>query len=384
MRILHLTTFVQGGAGLVLAQLAAAQRAQGHRVVVVTSRAGVPGYGNYEGHLTALAAADVPVHTVDSLFSRRPEDHRSVVRLVDDVLGGADAFDVMHTHAAEPTRIALDLNARARRPRPALVQTMHGWGVRKTPEQQSRDVAAMRAADRVVVPSDHSRALMAVLGVPSHLLHTIGYGVDAVVCSPPAPDPLRRDMREWRLRGGEVLCAVGTVGARKNQRRLVDALASLADLRSLLTVIVGDGETDALAEHVSRLDLDERVRVVGYRADARVVAAAADYFVLPSLSEGQPLSILEAWADGVPVLCSRTPELVELTEGGESALLFDPHDVDDIARAVASVRHASPASRQRLIERARAQYRARFTLDRMVDAYAGAYASALATKRLAA
>src|SRR5215510_12876913 len=48
MKILHLATFLQGGAGRVIADLAAAQRAAGNDVTVVASRTGAPGFGNYD------------------------------------------------------------------------------------------------------------------------------------------------------------------------------------------------------------------------------------------------------------------------------------------------------------------------------------------------
>lgn len=380
MRILHLTTFVQGGAGLALVQLAAAQRSAGHHVVAVTSQTAPFGYGNYPAHLKALEAAGVPVHAVDSSFSRDEADNARVTTYVRRTLGGAAAFDLMHTHAAVPTRIAVALAARARR-RPPIVQTMHGWGRRKSPEQTRDDVEAMGRADRVVVPSEHSRTLLVALGVPERSIRVVAYGVEPRVDEPSSGDRLLADMRAWRQRGGEVLCTVGTVGERKNQRTLVDALALTAHRDSLLLVVVGEGETDQLETRARALGVDASVRVCGYRADARAVAAAADYLVLPSLSEGQPLSILEAWADGVPVLCSRTPELIELTAGGEAAVLFDPTDPVDIARAIATLRRTSSAARRRLVDRARARYRSCFTVQTMVDGYLAEYAELSAGRR---
>ena len=54
MRILHLTTFLQGGAGRIIVELAREQQRQGHEVMVVASRRGAPGYGNYQEYLQTL------------------------------------------------------------------------------------------------------------------------------------------------------------------------------------------------------------------------------------------------------------------------------------------------------------------------------------------
>src|SRR5688572_30966960 len=73
--ILHLTTFLQGGAGRAIADLACAQQAAGHRVTVVTSDTAHGEFGNYREYLDRLRAADVALHLCDSLFSR--EDRKS-------------------------------------------------------------------------------------------------------------------------------------------------------------------------------------------------------------------------------------------------------------------------------------------------------------------
>ncbi len=70
MRILHVTTFLQGGAGRIIAALAIAQRRQGHDVTVVADDGGADGYGSYPEYLAALTAAGVPVVAVRSTFTR--------------------------------------------------------------------------------------------------------------------------------------------------------------------------------------------------------------------------------------------------------------------------------------------------------------------------
>src|SRR4051812_14862170 len=175
MRILHLTTFLQGGAGLVIAELACAQQRQGHRVTVVTSRTSVPGYGNYAGHIEALWQGGVDVYRVDSLFSRERELNDAVARFIDSDLRGIKSYDVVHAHAAVPARIALDLGAALAR-RPPVVQTMHGWGMAKCPEHEQHDVQVLGEVDGLVVPARTSARLLGTLGV-ARPVSVIPYGV---------------------------------------------------------------------------------------------------------------------------------------------------------------------------------------------------------------
>src|SRR5262245_12810218 len=126
MRILHVSTFLQGGAGRIIAALAIAQRRAGHDVVVVADSGQHTGYESYPEYITGLREAGVPFHTVTSTFTR---DVALNVRAVEELtaLLGDRTVDIAHTHAAIPTLVArLALSSRGSTP---LLQTMHGWGI---------------------------------------------------------------------------------------------------------------------------------------------------------------------------------------------------------------------------------------------------------------
>lgn len=369
VRILHLTTFVQGGAGLAMTELACGQARRGHEVTLVTSRTGVPGYGNYPDHLARLSREHVRVITVDSLFSRNPADHAAVSQVIDRDLGGASAFDLIHAHAAVPAALGAAAIARACRTLP-VVQTMHGWGVSKTAAHAAFDVTVMNQVDRLVVPAPASAALLASIGVRQDHQAVVPYGVPDTRDT--EPDALSTLMRGWRRAGHHVLCAVGTLGTRKNQRLLLEALA-MDDSRVHRLVIIGDGPQAPLKSAAIALGVADRVHFAGYRPDARRYLREADLLVLPSRAEGQPLTILEAFCDGTPVLVSAVPELSELVVPEGAGWTFIPDDARDLATALARAASIDPADRQALIERARSVYRARFTVDRMVDDYMTEY-----------
>lgn len=370
MRILHLTTFLQGGAGLVIASLAAAQRAAGHDVVVVTSATEVPGYGNYPGHLDTLRRAGVDVHLVDSLFTR---DDTAALHVLTFLLAHptASRADVVHAHAATPGRLG-HLFARHAGPRP-LLQTMHGWGVAKTTDQQRADVETLERADRVVVPAESSARLLEDLGVTAARIRVIAYGVGPLAERRQPVHRIESAMAEWRHTGGHVVCCPGTVGARKNQSVLVDALALLPASSRVLCVFVGDGDTTALQAYAEARGVVDRIRICGYHEDARHIVRAADHLVLPSLSEGQPLSILEAFCDRVPVIVSRIAELRELVEDGACGLLLDPRNAADVARVLSEASASSAAQRSQLAARGHAAWASRFSSARMHDRHVAVY-----------
>lgn len=375
MRILHLATFLQGGAGLAIAELAIEQARLGHDVFVVTSATGAPGYGNYPTHLDALARAGVPVVAVDSLFKRDLSQNLEALRAV-DALVDADPFDLIHTHAAIPSLIAM-LIAGRHDPRTPIVQTMHGWGITKNASDTETDVAAMNLVDRVIVPAETSAKLLRRLGVMRAPIGVVPYGVrDEPPAHTPAADDLVGELRRWRADGGTVLCCLGTIGARKNQGLIVDALPLLENRDRLLCVFVGDGDGDGLRDRAVAAGVDASVRFAGYRDDPRPFLGAADALVLPSLSEGQPLSILEAWREGLPVIVSDIPELAELVDDGVTGFLFDPHSPRALASAIWAAGRLTPAARARLAARVRRAYESRFTVAGMVAGYMHEYAAA--------
>ncbi len=104
--------------------------------------------------------------------------------------------------------------------------------------------------------------------------------------------------------------------------------------------------------------------------------------MLPSLSyEGSPLSVLEAYAAGVPVIANRLGALPELVVHGETGLLVEPGDVGDLAAALR--RLSDDAESERMGRGARSAWEARFSPEQGLAGLERAYAAALAAPRSA-
>ena len=133
---------------------------------------------------------------------------------------------------------------------------------------------------------------------------------------------------------------LGTNRPHKNLSRLVEAWAGLADGRRSGCRLVIAGPQDARYTEARRRAraLDPgAVLFVGNvdEADLAAVYSGARLVVQPSLCEGFGLPVIEAMACGVPVACSRTPELDEVSGG--AALQFDPTNVAEMSTAIDQV-----------------------------------------------
>jgi glycosyltransferase involved in cell wall biosynthesis len=372
MRILHLTTFLQGSAGATVRELALRQREAGDAVAVVTTKTGIAPYGNNPEHIQALERAGVDVFAVDSLFRRDYAANLNIVGFIQQRLGPA-SFDVMHAHA--PVASVAAIVAASGTPARVL-QTLHRWGARKSPAQTQSDVAVLRQLPRVVVRDDGSRTMLLGLGLDRSRISVIPYGVR------PNDDPFDgldmtdadlRHMREVRRRGRPVVCCIGTVGSNGNQRLIVDALAALPAAVRPFCVVIGGGETGRLALYAGARGVETSIRFCGYKPNARRFLREADCLVMARSDEGPSLSVIEAFCDRVPVVAPATTELREMIRTGVAGTLFPPGDATGLASALRTTVDMTPAVRDDMRHAAHQVYRARFTAAAMKEQYAAEY-----------
>ena len=261
--------------------------------------------------------------------------------------GLLDDLDLVHaTSAAVPPT----------RGRP-LVATVHDLAFRHYPEaypaagrryhERSARIVADEAA-RVLVPSEATaRDLAELYGVDRGRVTITPLGAEV----PPDPDRAgaERLLRDLGVRG-PFLLAVGTLEPRKNLPRLLDAFGeAAADVPDHWLVVVGPvGWGPRLRPTWDSV----RVKLAGPVGDRLLHALyqAADGLAYPSLYEGFGLPVLEAMANGTPVLTSDRSSLPEVA--GDAALLVDP--LDRAAIAAGLVRLAGDqALRKRLVEAGR-------------------------------
>lgn len=151
-------------------------------------------------------------------------------------------------------------------------------------------------------------------------------------------------------------------------------LPLLRGARHIALVIAGDGsQREALALSIEQDRLP--VRLLGQlpEAEIRDLYAAADVFVLPSLSDPNPLSAVEAAAAGLPLLLStRCGNHSTLVTPGVTGWTFDPEDALDGARAIRQVLDTPRHQLATLGANARARFTAAFDSRACIDRFADA------------
>ena len=103
-------------------------------------------------------------------------------------------------------------------------------------------------------------------------------------------------------------------------------------------MIVGDGPArESLDKYSRELGLQDKVIFTGYRHDIPRMLAAMDIFVLPSLVEGIPVSLLEAMAMEKPIVASRVGGIPEVIQDGIDGILVTPASPDDLSTAIMNI-----------------------------------------------
>lgn len=146
-------------------------------------------------------------------------------------------------------------------------------------------------------------------------------------------------------------------------------------------LIVGDGPLKVPLQRLAQeLGIASHVILTGFRRDIPEILAATDVFVLPSLSEGLPQSLMEGMAAGKAVVATPVGGVLELIEPGVTGLIVPPHSPAALAEAVCGLLN-DRRQREEVGQRARSYVSRNFSIHRMVAAYDALYQSHLTKER---
>ncbi len=224
----------------------------------------------------------------------------------------------------------------------------------------------------VAVSEEVSQRLRQKLPIPAHKLQVIRNAISPAAFTCMASSEVRTGLCD----AGQPL--ILTLARLDPQKGLTYLLQAAARVPGAVFAIAGEGpERPALEAQVRALGLDGRVVLLGYRPDVNQLLASCDLFVLPSLYEGLPLSVLEAMAAGKPVIATAIGGTAEAVVPGQTGLLVPPADPGALADAIQKLL-SEPGLAQQLASAG--QYRARqeFTSEVMVQRVMQVYDDLLA------
>lgn len=126
----------------------------------------------------------------------------------------------------------------------------------------------------------------------------------------------------------KVLLSVGELNKNKNHEVIIKAISRLND-KSIYYLICGKGELEPyLNKLISKLNLDNQVKLLGYRSDIYEISKISDIFIFPSFREGLSVALMEAMASGLPVICSDIRGNRDLIQNCKGGYLVKRNNID--------------------------------------------------------
>jgi glycosyltransferase involved in cell wall biosynthesis len=248
-----------------------------------------------------------------------------------------EKVDVVHAHQYTPFFYAMV--ARRWRRSPPLLFTEHGRFFPDYPRTKRIvfNRLMLGRSDQVVgVGESVRRALIANEGIPAGRVEVIYNGVD-----PRAFDsqPIDRAAvrREIGIEPDDLMVIqVARLDHLKDHSTAVRAIQQVArEVPKAQLVLVGEGpELDKIQRAIGQCDVQNHVRLLGLRHDVARLLAAADVFLLTSVSEGIPVTILEAMAAGLPIVSTAVGGVPEIVVPEVTGLLAPSGDDAGLARAI--------------------------------------------------
>jgi glycosyltransferase involved in cell wall biosynthesis len=226
-----------------------------------------------------------------------------------------------------------------------------------------------RLVDHSIVPSDMTlkQAMENVDWLDPGTFTTVYAGKDPVALS---PEEIGRQRLAWGLSDDDLIIGcTSQLASVKGLDGLVRAFARIsAGHPACVLVLTGEGPERGRLEKLAR-DLGTACRVVfpGFSKDPALASAAYDIAVLNSLSEGFPNTLVEYFAAGKAVVCTRVGGIPELARDGENALVIPPGDEWALEEAILKLIE-DPGLRAGLGEAALETVRQDFSEAKMVQA----------------
>lgn len=286
----------------------------------------------------------------------------------------ADSADLVHTHGYKADLYGY---LAARREGKPVVATCHNWvgGTAALRIYNRLDRMVLRKFSAIAAVSGDVAQRLLASGIARGRIRTIanGISVEAFAGAQPASFP------GIDSSCGNVIGMVARLDLQKGWEYLLLAVRELCrSFAGINVIIAGEGpDRAAIQSMVQNFGLQSHVLLAGQRNDMPAVYAAMDIFVLPSLNEGLPMTVLEAMASARPVIATRVGAVPSVVRDGETGLLVEPRDAAGLAKAISRLL-ADPDLRRRLGVRAREWVRQNYTSDAMAQKYRRMYEEVLA------
>lgn len=249
----------------------------------------------------------------------------------------SENFDLLHTHGYK-SNILLGFLPSWFRKMP-LVSTVHGWtattGNSKMKLYEYIDRLSLRFADSVVLVN---KEMLKHPYLKNNTLKHIRVIDNGIKEHPLYHSTYRKDIHNF-CEGHKVVGAIGRLSEEKGFVYLIEAFGKISKLmKNVRLLILGEGpHRKHLQKAITQLEDPCLVYMPGFVEDANRYLNLLDVLAIPSLTEGLPLTLLEAMREGVPVVASNVGGIPDVLDNGRFGILVPPRDAKILTGALMEV-----------------------------------------------
>jgi glycosyltransferase involved in cell wall biosynthesis len=174
-----------------------------------------------------------------------------------------------------------------------------------------------------------------------------------------------------------IVGGIGRLSKEKGFNYLIEAMSHLLNHYDYRLVIIGEGnQKSQLEKLINQKGLINRVHLYGYRQNAFKYLPLFDVFVLPSLTEGLPIILLEAMQAETPIVATRVGGVPEVLGNGQNGVLVEPGNPVALTKAILNLRNNQGVTREKA-RKAKEVALAKYSSARMAGDYLQVYEGVL-------
>jgi len=248
----------------------------------------------------------------------------------------ANQFEIIHSHGYKGN-ILLGFIPKTLRKIP-LVSTLHGWTsnghISKMLLYEYFDHLTLKYLDAVCLVNECMLSSPGLVGVKKDKLHIITNGIQELSKS----KSFQADEIITFCKQGFTIVSIGRLSQEKGYEYLIQAFDQLEKEFDARLLIIGEGpERSRLENMIFRRGLADKIMMPGYRNEAWRYLLHCKVFVLSSLTEGLPMTLLEAMQVEVPVIATKVGGIPQLITHGKTGLLVPSGDPDLLCKAIKDI-----------------------------------------------
>lgn len=281
-------------------------------------------------------------------------------------------FDLLHTHGYFADIVGIPL---ARLLKIPSLSTCHGFitNTWKYRLYNMIDRFILKFCNSIIAVSEGLKEQLLSSGIEKGRIQVIN---NAINSSQSYKDRVRKQQKsDLGIDPDEfILGYVGRLSIEKGIHHLLTALSQLSQKGlSLKAIIVGDGpQKRELMDQVQQLNITDKVIFTGFQKDIYKWLFCMDIFILPSLTEGLPMALLEAMSCGVPVIATEVGGVPQIIKKGINGILVTPGKPEDLTYAVLEI-YADETIRSKLAENAYDLIKREYGIKKWINKIEGEY-----------